>query len=410
MKTKSALRITLGVLGVFLLFYFGYQVYMFVSPSYKTEIALLVTVSDSVDAKGIVARDETVVDIPDSAIAAYCAEDGEKIASGAAVADVYADAGAALRAFERQRLAQTAAALSRAADTGRTSGSNIDNLRSRIYKELSALSGELTVGGYDSAFYGSLGLLELLASYNTAAGVEVDYAPALARVNASLAALGEGDNITSTVYTPAEGYFISGLDGYETLLDSETLLDAPADDVLGVLEADAPPKPNGGCKVVSGYEWYFVCALSSETAARMSVGDELSVDFSYSLSDALPMTVARAEALSDGARTLVALNCDRLDASLCRLRVESARISFKSYTGLKVSRSSLRLLDGELGVYIKYGSTVRFRRVNVIYETDEFIISKPDSSDSGVLAVYDEIIVEGRDISEGKQLGRVNII
>ena len=409
MKTKKAFRVALSLLGVFLLFYFAYQVYMFVSPSYKTEIARLVTESDSVTASGIVARDETLVDVGSGSIAAYRAQDGEKIASGAAVADIYPSAGEAMNALRYERLSALEGALERASDTGRTAGSNLENLRSRIYKSLSSLSGELAADDYPGAFEGSLELLELLSSYDTASGGAIDYSAALAETRARLAELGSGDFSSSPIYTPVEGYFISGVDGYESALDSATVLEASANDIIALIEGEAPALPGEGCKVVSEYEWYFAAALRAETAARMSVGDELQVDFSYSLSDALPMRVARvAEGGSDG-RTAVVFECNRLNASLCSLRVETARINFRAYSGIKVARSALRLLDGELGVYIKYGSAVDFRKVDVIYETDDYIISSPGESSSGTLAVYDEMITEGRDLEVGKQLGRVNV-
>lgn len=408
MKTKKAFRVALSLLGVFLLVYFVYQVYVTVSPSYKTEIALPVTEADSVTASGIVARDETLVDIGAGAIAAYRADDGEKIASGAAVADIFPSANDAMNALRYERLSALESALARASDTGRTAGSNLENLRSRIYKSLSSLSGELAAEDYPGAFDGSLELLDLLSSYDSASGGGIDYSAALAETRARLAELGSGDFASSSVYTPVEGYFISGVDGYESSLDSAVLLEASADDIIALIEGGAPALPGEGCKVVSEYEWYFAAALRAETAERMRVGDELEVDFSYSLSAALPMKVARvAEGGSDG-RSVVVFVCNRLNASLCSLRVETARINFRAYSGIKVSRSALRLLDGELGVYIKYGSAVDFRRVDVIYETDDYIISRPGESGSDFLAVYDEMITEGRDLEVGKQLGRVN--
>ena len=62
-------------------------------------------------------------------------------------------------------------------------------------------------------------------------------------------------------------------------------------------------------------------------------------------------------------------------------------------------------MDGEQGVYIKYGSTVAFRKVDKLFETDDYIISRPGTADGEYLALYDEIIVEGKDLYEGKELG-----
>ena len=62
------------------------------------------------------------------------------------------------------------------------------------------------------------------------------------------------------------------------------------------------------------------------------------------------------------------------------------------------------MVDGELGVFIKYGDTVKFRKVNIIYETDDFIVSSLDDDGDGYLTMYDEVIVTGKDLYVDKKL------
>ena len=69
-----------------------------------------------------------------------------------------------------------------------------------------------------------------------------------------------------------------------------------------------------------------------------------------------------------------------------------------------MERGALKMVDGKLGVYVKYGSTVEFRAVDVIYETDDYVISRNDASNSETLKLYDEIITEGKELYVGKEL------
>ncbi|MDO4565744.1 MAG: HlyD family efflux transporter periplasmic adaptor subunit, partial [Oscillospiraceae bacterium] len=400
---RRTLNLLFAVFGAFLLFYLCYQIYMAVSPSYKTEIAVWTSVSDSVQVDGLVLRDETVVEAEAGSLLGYRFADGEKVPSGAVIADVYSSAADAERARVYEKLSLAAETYLKAADRGRTAGSNLESLRSRIYQNLSSLSSELALQSFPEAYEDSLELIDLLASYIYASGGSADFSVALSEAQADMDALGSVA-ASSQIVTPVEGYFISYIDGYETLPGLESALEASASQIASLIKGEAGEiSAAEGCKLVSDYRWYFAALLNEATAERLEEGESLSVDFSFSAVEPLPMELLRLEALGEG-EWLAVLECDYLTSALCALRLESARINFSSYSGVKVSRSALRLVDGELGVYIKYGSQVRFRMVEVIYETDDYVISEVGETDSGLLALYDEIIVEGRDLYEGKQL------
>ena len=88
------------------------------------------------------------------------------------------------------------------------------------------------------------------------------------------------------------------------------------------------------------------------------------------------------------------------------------------YDGIKVPRSAIRFRDieesttnvltGEVtttmvnyrGVYVLDGEEVVFRKLDVIYEGDDYVLSAVNQS-GGYLLLYDSIIVEGIDASGG---------
>ena len=86
------------------------------------------------------------------------------------------------------------------------------------------------------------------------------------------------------------------------------------------------------------------------------------------------------------------------------------------YEGIQVPRSAIRfkeleetstnVLTGEetttkvnyRGVYVMDGETVTFRKLDVIYEGDDYVLSSLNAGD-GYLILYDSIIVEGIDVN-----------
>ena len=114
--TKRVVKILGAILGLLLLVYFCYQIYMIAYPSYKTQVALVTTVSDSMELQGMVVRDETVVENGSGAVVNYLVSDGDKVALGAAVAEIYGSKEAAQNSLRIATLQKELDILSAAAE------------------------------------------------------------------------------------------------------------------------------------------------------------------------------------------------------------------------------------------------------------------------------------------------------
>jgi hypothetical protein len=49
------------------------------------------------------------------------------------------------------------------------------------------------------------------------------------------------------------------------------------------------------------------------------------------------------------------------------------------------------------GVYIREGEQVEFRKIDVIYEGSDYVLSAVHNEDSSYLSLYDDIMIEGVD-------------
>ena len=73
-----------------------------------------------------------------------------------------------------------------------------------------------------------------------------------------------------------------------------------------------------------------------------------------------------------------------------------------SYGGLRVSRSALRFNeDQERGVYVVVSGKLVFKKINVEYWGDDYLICTQEE-DGDHLKLYDRIVTEGKDLYEGK--------
>jgi hypothetical protein len=137
-----------------------------------------------------------------------------------------------------------------------------------------------------------------------------------------------------------------------------------------------------------------------------------------SSSASTPVTVSELRPGNTEDETLVVLYCDRMTSDFVQHRMEHVRLVKGEYEGIKVPRSAIRFCDveekstnvltGEVtttmvnyrGVYVMDGEEVVFRKLDVIYEGDDYVLSATNAG-SGYLILYDSIIVEGIDASGG---------
>ena len=85
---------------------------------------------------------------------------------------------------------------------------------------------------------------------------------------------------------------------------------------------------------------------------------------------------------------------------------QSAQVDFASYEGIRIPAEALHIVDGEKGVYVKYGNIVYFRKIQILYQDEDFILV-PEGGKVGSdneVRLYDEIITEGSGLKDEKLL------
>ena len=399
-----------GIIGflviALIVVYIAFQIYMVAYPSYKTQAAVASRVSSSLDVKGVVMRDETVIDASANGIKNYLVSDGEKIANGANVAEVYLSNESAAKRLRLSLLEEELSLLTNFSDSGRTAGTNIETLSSRINSELSNYSLLLAEDDYSSLHDTRLSSLRLLNSFTVAAGNSVDLETRIAELRAEIDTI----NTTNTepsgyISTSLDGYFVSLSDGLEETLNKDYADSVSITELREILKQKAEPNFDA-CKIISDYHWFFVFETNEKYAKQFENVQKVNLTFSYSAAGKIPAKVVSCTADEETNAYKVVLKCDYLGAELARLRIAEAAVEFEDYEGIKVERSALRIENGEVGVYVKFGSAVTFKKVDIVYETEDFILSKVNSTDDDYLELYDEIFIEGKDLYVGKELAK----
>jgi len=100
----------------------------------------------------------------------------------------------------------------------------------------------------------------------------------------------------------------------------------------------------------------------------------------------------------------VIFSCVNMSEALSSIRREKLEILLVEYTGLRVPKRAITTnTKQEVGVYVRSGDIVRFRKVDQLYsDAADYVICTEETKESGFLRLYDDVITEGSNLYDGK--------
>jgi hypothetical protein len=159
--------------------------------------------------------------------------------------------------------------------------------------------------------------------------------------------------------------------------------------------------------MVYDIEWRFVAMVSAEAERYFEEGVTYRTSFTGDEDISVPLTLLRIEEDEESSSVLLVFECDRMPSGFDFERAQSAELVVSSVTGINVPKSAVHRSRGELYVYILKGSVVFERRIDVIYEGDDYYTVKDGvpADDSDIyLQSNDTLILDGKNLFDGRIL------
>ena len=425
----SALTTLAAVLAAFLLAaaaYVCWQAAHILFPQNVYETALPITISDTIEADGVLLFDETC--ISGSGNLGYLVSDGERVSAGTAVAELYTDAN---QAVLRQQLTQLTSQIDLLQRSQNTAATQLDGLLKERSGALYDLLDTLDDSDYeavdDDANAYLLAQNKLWVVTGEAANF-TDQITALVQQSQSVQAqLGSPAQITA----PQTGYFVRSSSSGRLNASADDILALNAQELQGYLQSD-PVLALDGCagKIVAGFTWRYVGVCTAKQGEKLlgqngkPLSTAVEISFPGQVENSLKATVTEVEIDQDSGLARFVLACNSINGDVLCLNHARARISTGESTGLRVPAAAVHYLkedgteaetQGENyipGVYVKYGNIARFCKIDPVdadhplISEDDYILVLPKGTDGSVSQVrlYDEIIVSGQNLYDGKLL------
>ena len=433
MKNKTN-KIISAVLGIMLIAYVGSQIYLSSKSSLSTEMATYATVSDTIETMGFAVRDEVIIDRAFSGVLDYSINDGDRISKGDVIANVYQNSSDASVQNQIRRLKSQLEMLESVSAMGESYVFEPDLVYDEIFKSLNSISGDVMQFNFTDLqrscddFQMAVNRKNLITKQEALS----DYQPRIAELQQQIDYL-ESTAVTAgnTLTSPEAGYFISFVDGYESIIDPKEVNDLDSNQVKELLETEIEVQADKYIgKVCHSFSWNIVCVLTEDEAISLEGQSQVFLEIPFATTQQIPANISARNTDPVTREVAVIFTCLNMNSDIAKIRNEPIRIVTQKYSGVLVNENSIFFEDIEYeitdeeglksigvkekvkGVYILRGDRVEFVQIFSYKTVNGYAICKTELSNDELEALYtentinlyDEVVSRTSDLYDGKSV------
>lgn len=401
MKNNTVLKACLLLIAsVFII----HQLYSSFYKPITTQSAEFSTAVQGLNITGIFIRNETLVENNTGGVLHFIAGEGGRVAKDGVIASIYSTDTASLTVSQIESVKRQIADIEDIQGYNNLDATDLDLINNKVEDGLNALVKNSAAGNFSGAYDYAASLLSTINRRQMATGVAGDFSAQLAALNSQLSELNASlPAAVGYVNASQSGYFVSVTDGYENVLKCDDLSQITPEFIK-----DMQPDTVGDTvigKIVSDYEWYIVAKVTINESLKYKEGDSLTIRTTVKSCPDLSVTVKKINISDNSSDAVLIFACDQMNSEIAAMRSGNMEIISSEYSGLKVAKSALRVVDSKTGVYVLNGMQLKFVPVNVLYSNDAYIICEQQKSADTVLRLYDEVVVKGKNLYDGKIVG-----
>ena len=378
------------------------QCFVIFHHSYKTETASTSTLAESINLDGVVAFD--AVDVPGSGNLGYLVKDGERVTNGTVVAECYTDDAQGLQRERLDRLDRTITLLTKSENS---TGSDLNVLASQRRQALYNLLDKLDTAQYSGISDAEDNFLLAQNRLQISTGQTAGFTDSVAALQTEYDAIKSELDALQTITATTNGYFSSTAASPAIAVDRQTLEDADPAALQQLLQNGFPAASTDRAgQITTGFSWRFYAVCDLDTAARFDNISSVKISVPGKQNTPLAATVEEIVEDKDAGLAKIVLQCQTINAEVLSFGQETVQVDLKTYEGIRIDKEALHIVNGQRGVYVKYGNLQRFLKITTLYENDSYILI-PENGKIGTeneVRLYDEIIVEGTNLQDGKLL------
>ncbi|MBQ7131529.1 MAG: hypothetical protein IJO29_03065 [Oscillospiraceae bacterium] len=394
MNTRTV-KIVIFVLSLFIVMTVFSQAVLMVREEYVTVAALPCSSSYTMAFDGVYVRNEEVIaSTTNSGVISYVVDDGGKVGVNTAIAEIYASNSNAEASNEIEKLEHELELLVRIQNQGTIEAAQPNEVADMIDERYQSVMRCIETNDLEALETEREELFANLCTMQIITGEISSFDDRIEQLQSQISVLNASmQQPLSTIYSDKSGFFVSKTDGFEESLNIDMIDELEVSDINEIIAAGETEIYGTIGKVINGLDWKMV-AVVDNSEKLFEVGDTVNLNLMLSQTQ-IEAQIENIRTTSDFRTSILVLTCDKISADLVSRRIESVEMTKQDvYEGIKIPRETIRFSDGEKGVYVVIGEQVKFKKINIIFEQDDYVISEI-MTDSEYVAMYDDIVLEG---------------
>ncbi len=410
-----------------ILVYVLYHLCAVLFPGIKTETAQIIQVFDSIDAQAYVVRDERLIDDDLSGFVNFTLTDADKIEKNGVVALVYSSESQGILSKKAETIKNEIIRLENLKNFGFALSSSPSSIDQQAYLDLNDFIKNVCNHEFNKLAKRRENILYLLNERQIVAGQNLNLSEKINQLNDELKQVNSQINgDVKKILAKESGFFVGNVDGHESNFDYNNVLNITSEQVESLLNSKPARNNNkNSAKLVTNSKWFVACNLKKDDALQLNIDQYVELFMPLASSNRLKAKVVAINQSDKNSPAAVVFQCDDVDKNILSIRNEPVKINIAEYKGISVSKSAVHekklnrtVVDdatGEekseekvvKGVYVKYGKQLVFKEIDIIFSADDYVICNINADKSklfseNTIKEYDEIVVKGRDLYDGK--------
>ena len=397
---REHLGLKIFIVLMFLVFA-AHQVYSSLYKPISTETAEYFEMVSGVSSDAVIIRNEKLIENKSSGALHYITTDGTRAAKGGTIAEIYNDTSVSGKISRLHIVESELESIKQIEEYNNVQAVDMEIINSKVNDSLNSLIRSGAAGNFSDIPQLGEQLIMSISRRQVVTGELTDFSAQKAALSAELETLKASiPAATGKVVADVSGYFVSSADGYEQQLVTEDLSVYTPEYLDGIKPKDVPANTIG--KIVSDYEWYIAAEMEINDSLQYKVGDTVTLKANIKSAPELSVTVNCINMSESADSAVVIFACQQMNGDLATVRNVGVTVVNKVYKGLRVPRKALRMVDGVSGVYTVSGMRLKFVPVNVIYNSEDFVICEQVFENGNHLHLYDEVVTKGKGLKDGK--------
>ncbi len=424
-----ALKKISATLGAILIIVFVvYQVVAVYYTDIQTQTANYTEIDETIDIDAWFIRDEILIELDSQGITSFVVDDGEKVAKNDLIAELFFEEETAVIQRRIEDLEKDIENLEKLIQVDNSQSGEAMIIGDQISNQLFNITTIISENKLSELSEARDDLQYLLSKKSIITGSESisDYSNTLNQLVAERDSLLSQVSSYSTIPAPSSGYFISYTDGYEDIIDFETI-----EDILPVNISEIPSDLIGdenNAKMALGFKWYCVAVIDEQQMIKLEKETAVGIRI-----DSLDLDYISAEIVSinksetDDTYALI-VSSTYNTPELLSMRNEVVEIVLDEHSGVLVHKDAVYFENVEetvidengnetiisheniKGIYVMYGQRMDFVQIFSEVQFGDYLLCKTSLSESELEALvtsrtvraYDEVVIKGDDLYDGK--------